>query len=126
MQRAGATLHCGAWASHCSGFSCCGAQALDVRASIVVVHGLKSADLVVVACRLGCSAARGIFPDQGLICVPCIGRRILNHCATREVPTLISLFFFPRVNLLISLLTLHHYWSIIVLQCCVSLCCITQ
>ena len=33
-----------------------------------------------------CSAACGIFPDQGSNRVPCIGRRILNHCATREVP----------------------------------------
>ena len=30
----------GAWASHCSGFSCCGAQVLDVQASVVVAHGL--------------------------------------------------------------------------------------
>ena len=26
-------------------------------------------------------------------CVPCIGRRILNHCATREVPKLVNLNF---------------------------------
>ena len=35
-----ATLRCGAWVSHCSGFSCCGAQALGTRASVVVSHGL--------------------------------------------------------------------------------------
>ena len=29
--------------------------------------------------------ACGIFPDQGLKCVPCIGRWTLNHCTTREV-----------------------------------------
>ena len=29
LRRAGATLHCGEWASHCSGFSCCGARALS-------------------------------------------------------------------------------------------------
>ena len=28
LRRAGATLHCGAQASHCGGFSCCGARAL--------------------------------------------------------------------------------------------------
>ena len=28
LQRAGATLRCGAWASHRGGFSCCGAWAL--------------------------------------------------------------------------------------------------
>ena len=29
----GATLCCSAWASHCSGFSCCGARALECRLS---------------------------------------------------------------------------------------------
>ena len=27
-------------------------------------------------------------------CVPCIGRRILNHCATREIPIYLFLFSF--------------------------------
>ena len=36
--------------------------------------------------RLSCSAACGIFPNQGLNPVPCFGRWILNHCATRETP----------------------------------------
>ena len=49
-----ATLHCGAQASHCSGFSCCRAQALGARASEVVAH------------RLRCLVAYGIFLDQGL------------------------------------------------------------
>ena len=30
------TLRCGARASHCGGFSCCGARALGARASVVV------------------------------------------------------------------------------------------
>ena len=38
----GATLPCGARASHCGGFSCCGARALDARASVVVACGLSS------------------------------------------------------------------------------------
>ena len=42
MRRAGATLRCGARASHCSGFSHCGAWALGMRASVVVAHGLSS------------------------------------------------------------------------------------
>ena len=37
-----ATLRCSAWASHCSGFSCCGAQALSAQASVVVACGLSS------------------------------------------------------------------------------------
>ena len=44
LQRAGATLRCGVRASHCGGFSCCGARALGAWASIVVSHGLSSCD----------------------------------------------------------------------------------
>ena len=40
LQLRRATLHCGVQASHCRGFSCCGAQTLGARASIVVAHGL--------------------------------------------------------------------------------------
>ena len=42
LQQAGATLRCGVWSSHCSGFSCCGAQALGTWASVVVSRGLSS------------------------------------------------------------------------------------
>ena len=54
----------------CVGFSlrwllCCGARALGSRASVVVARGLYSAGSVVVAHGLSCSAACGIFPDQG-------------------------------------------------------------
>ena len=42
LQRAGATLRCGAWASHCGGFFCCGAWALGAGASVVVARGLSS------------------------------------------------------------------------------------
>ena len=37
-----ASLHCGARASHCGGFSCCGARALGMWASVVVACGLSS------------------------------------------------------------------------------------
>ena len=49
----GATLPCGVRASHCGGFSCCGAWTLGTWASVVVAHGLS------------CSAACGIFLDRG-------------------------------------------------------------
>ena len=52
--------------------------------SAVVARRLWSAGSVVVAHGLSCSAACGIFLDQGSTRVPCIGRRTLNHCATRE------------------------------------------
>ena len=41
----GSTLPCGAHASHCSGFSCCGAQALGTRTSVAAVLGLGSCSL---------------------------------------------------------------------------------
>ena len=41
LWRAG-TIRCGAWASHCGGFSCCRAQALGTWASVVVARGLSS------------------------------------------------------------------------------------
>ena len=47
-----ATLHCGAWTSHCGGFSCCEAQTSGAPASVVVVLGLS------------CSVTSGIFPDH--------------------------------------------------------------
>ena len=41
----GATLPCGVWASHCGGFSCCGARALGTQASVVAACGLSSCSL---------------------------------------------------------------------------------
>ena len=69
-----------AWASHCRGFSCCGARSLGTQASVVVVH------------RLSCSTVCGIFPDQGSNPCPCFGRWILNHWTTREVPLHVYLY----------------------------------
>ena len=46
-------LRSSAWVSHCSGFSCYGAQALGAQASVVAAH------------RLSCSTACGILLDQG-------------------------------------------------------------
>ena len=60
---------CGAQASHCRGFSFCGAWA-----QYLLRPGL------VAPRHVGSSWTR----DQ--TCVPCIGRLILLHCATRKVP----------------------------------------
>ena len=80
LRRAGATLCCGARASHGGGFSCCGARALGAQASVVVAcglqqlwhagsvvvaRGLQSTGSVIVVHGLSCSTACGIFPDQG-------------------------------------------------------------
>ena len=42
LWQAGVTLCCGARASHCGGFSCCGTWALGVQASVIVARGLSS------------------------------------------------------------------------------------
>ena len=49
------TLRYGARASHCSGFSCCGARALGAQASVVVARGLSCS----VACgKIGRASCR--------------------------------------------------------------------
>ena len=59
------------------GFSSCG-----MRGSAAAAHGLYSTGSVVVVHRQHV----GSSPTRAQTHVPCIGRWILNHCATREVP----------------------------------------
>ena len=84
LWRAGATLHCGAWASHCSGFSCCRACALGARAQKLWLVG--SSPQVQQLWRMDLVAQRHVGSSwtRAQTHVPCIGRQILNHCATRE------------------------------------------
>ena len=42
LRWAEATLRFSTWASYCGGFSCCGARALGLQASVVVACGLSS------------------------------------------------------------------------------------
>ena len=72
--RAGATLHHGVRASHYRSLSCCGAQAPDVQAQQLWLTG------PVAPQHVGSSQTRARTR------VPCIGRQILNRCATREAP----------------------------------------
>ena len=58
----GGSLCCGAQASLCGGFSCCGEPALGAQASAVVAHGLS------------CLKARGIIPDHELKPCPLHGQ----------------------------------------------------
>ena len=62
--------------------------------------------------RLSCSVACRIFPDQGSNPCPLIGRRILNHCATREAAFLY--FFCVSLPSLVSTLAFwnYHYFDI--------------
>ena len=84
-------FHCHEWAfssctqaSHCNGFSCCGAQALGAQALSVKRH------------EFSCSEACGIFPEQGSNpCPPALAVRFLSiappgkshsiHSATHEL-----------------------------------------
>ena len=50
LQRAGAPLRCGVWASHRGGFFCWGAQALGEQASVVRVHRLSNGSLWALEC----------------------------------------------------------------------------
>ena len=68
-----ATFHCGSWASHFGGFSCCRAQALGSQASAVASRRLGSWGSRTLerrpsslAHRVSCSSACGISPDRGL------------------------------------------------------------
>ena len=57
-----ATLRFGVRASHCSGFSCCGAWALGAWASVVVVRRLSSCGSGALECRLsGCGARASLL-----------------------------------------------------------------
>ena len=78
---------------HCSDFSCRGARALGAQASVAAVHELSSCSpralehrLRSCDARVSCSAACGIFGDQGSNSCLLTGRQILYHWATREVP----------------------------------------
>ena len=74
----GATLCCDAQASHCSGFSCCGAQTLEhAVAACMLISCDKWAWLFHGHVESSCTS-------DGI--VSCIGGWILLHCTTREVP----------------------------------------
>ena len=61
---------------HYRGLSCCGAQAPDAQAQQLWLTGPAAPRHV------------GSSQTRARTRVPCIGRQILNHCATREAPRL--------------------------------------
>ena len=82
LRQVGATLHRGVQASHYRGLSCCRAQAPDAQAQQLWLTGL------VAPWHVGSSQTRARTH------VPCIGRQILNHCATGETPECILKSFY--------------------------------
>ena len=110
LRRAGATLRCGVRASHCGGFSCCEALALGTRAqqlwlagSRVQAQQLWLAGSRVQAQQLWCTGLVapqhvGSSLSRAQSRVSCLGRRILNHCATREVPELVFYYCYPFMH----------------------------
>ena len=56
------------------------------RASVVVAWEALECRVSSCAHGLSCSEACGIFGTRARTPVPCVGRWILNHCATRDVP----------------------------------------
>ena len=97
LRQAGATLHRGAGtalhrsarAFHYRGPSRCGAQAPDAQAQQLWLTGPAA------PWHVGSSQTRARTR------VPCIGRQILNHCATREAPSLLFNFFILTIFFLI-------------------------
>ena len=68
----GLLASCSVLASHCGGFSYCGAWAPGTQASVVAVcglsgcgSGLQSTSSLVATHRLSCPSACGLHPDQG-------------------------------------------------------------
>ena len=92
LQRVGVTLCCGAWASHCSGFSCGGARALGTQAQQLWLTGSRAQAQQLWCMGLVVPRHVGSSWKRDRTHVPCIGRWILNHCATREVPVAVLLF----------------------------------
>ena len=84
---AGATLHRGTRTSHYRGLSCCRAQAPDAQAQQLWLTG------PVAPRHVGSSQTRA------RTCVPCIGRQTLNHCATREAPSIHFYSYFSNVDM---------------------------
>ena len=79
LRHVGATLHSSAQASHYRGLPCCGAQVPDVQAQQSWLTGPAAPRHV------------GSSQTRAWTHVLCIGRQTLNHCATREAPSLFNI-----------------------------------
>ena len=93
VAESGSCSSCAMLASHCSGFSCCRAQAMEH--SGLSSYGEWNEQLWLSGSRvwaqylahtLSCLMACGILLGQGLNWCPCIARWNVNHWTTREAP----------------------------------------
>ena len=106
LQWAGATLCCSGWVSHCGGFSCCGAQALAAQALVVAACGLSNwgSWALVALWHVEVSQTRDWTQ------VSCIGRWIIIHYTTREVPLVLRCVHSPFVAVQREKLSLITKW----------------
>ena len=90
--------------SRCAGFSSCGTWAQQLW-----LTGSRGQALQLW--RMGLVAPRhmGSSRTRARTCVPCIGRQILNHCATREVPLILN--FKMKIVIIIQFHSLHQTFS---------------
>ena len=90
---------CGTPASHCSDFSCCGAQALEqasFSSCCMWARRLQNIGSVVMAQRPRCPAACGILPDQGSNRHPLHCRADSQSLAHQGCPLIIILNFYLK------------------------------
>ena len=105
----GCSLVAGA-ASHCCGFSSCGAQALDLWVSVVVALGSRAQGQYLWCMGLAAPWHVRSSWTRNRTHVSCIGRRILYHWATREAS---QILFDQR---LVYTVILSHHLGFLMLQ----------
>ena len=88
LWRTGTTLRCGAQASHCSGFSCCGAQTLGTRVSVVVARGLSSCGSWALERRLSSCGSRAQLL-HGMWDLPGPGLEPVSPALAGRLPTIV-------------------------------------
>ena len=116
LWQAGATLQCSVRASHCSGSSCCGAEALGCVGSGDEAPRLYSTGSIVVEQGLVALQHVGIFPDQepNVCLLHCWGDSLsLSHQGSPSKPSFLrvhgcELSHFSCVQLFASLWTVVH------------------
>ena len=112
---------CGVRASHCGGFSCCEAEPLGCRgfrscspwAQQLWLPGSRVNGSIAMAHRLSCSAACGIFPDQGLDPnVSCVGRQTLplSHQGSPHPVHVLNAFQHLSYKQLTNSKKVHHFY----------------